>query len=330
MSGSEFSIIQSYFSVPAQSLLAKQPHADIVLGIGDDCAIINPPHNQQLVISIDTLSSGVHFPEQSPPRSIAHKALAVNLSDLAAMGAEPAWFTLALSLPEPDNSWLEQFSYALFKLAQEHNISLVGGDTSRARLSITIQIAGYVPPGKALQRSTAQVGDIIAVTGALGAASIGLDIALGHNQMAYQCLSQRQQETALLALNYPSPKIKEGLLLRDYAHSALDLSDGLCSDLGHIISASGVGAELYLEQLPLAESLQCLTPPQAWERALSGGDDYQLCFTLNPEKWQQLKTIKPGFKAIGVITDRCDLRLLTPEGHLFQPRTGGYNHFEQE
>ncbi len=337
MPGSEFNIIQRFFTEPARLLSDRQGHSDIVLGIGDDCAIISPPvigppvappDNQQLVVSIDTLISGVHFPEQTSPQAIAHKALAVNLSDLAAMGAEPCWFTLALTLPEADESWLASFSSALFKLAEEYNIALIGGDTTRGKLAITIQVAGYVPQGKALLRSGAQVGDIIAVSGELGAASIGLDIVLEKNQKTYHCLSEKQQQAALFALNYPSPKIKEGLLLRNYAHAALDLSDGLLSDLGHILKASAVGADVFLEQLPLAESLQCLAPEQAWERALSGGDDYQLCFTLDSDKWQQLKNIEPHFTAIGVITDTHKLRLLNRSGELFLPRNGGYNHFE--
>ncbi len=328
MPGSEFNIIQTFFTDPARAISDRQGHSDIVLGIGDDCAIINSPDNQQLVVSIDTLISGVHFPEQTSPEAIAHKALAVNLSDLAAMGAEPAWFTLALTLPKADESWLTSFSSALFKLAEEFNISLIGGDTTRGKLAITIQVAGYVPQGRALLRSGARAGDIIALTGSLGAASIGLDIVLGKNHNTYQCLSDKQQQEALLALNYPSPKIKEGLLLRDYAHAVLDLSDGLLSDLGHILKAGVVGADVFLEQLPLAESLQCLEPELAWERALTGGDDYQLCFSLDPEKWQQLKNIAPQFTAIGVITDTNELRLLNRSGELFHPRNGGYNHFE--
>ncbi len=328
MPGSEFNIIQTFFTDLARSLSDWQGNSDIVLGIGDDCAIITPPDSQQLVVSIDTLISGVHFPEQTSPEAVAHKALAVNLSDLAAMGAEPAWFTLALTLPKADESWLTSFSSVLFKLAEEFNISLIGGDTTRGKLAITIQVAGYVPQGRALLRSGARAGDIIALTGPLGAASIGLDIVLGKNHNTYQCLSDKQQQAALLALNYPSPKIKEGLLLRDYAHAVLDLSDGLLSDLGHILKAGAVGANVFLEQLPLAESLQCLELELAWERALTGGDDYQLCFTLDPEKWQQLKNIAPQFTAIGVITDTHELRLLNSSGELFQPRNGGYNHFE--
>lgn len=328
MSGSEFSLIQAYFSAPAQSQLSEQNHADIALGIGDDGAIINPQDNHQLIISIDTLISGVHFPEQTSPQAIAHKALAVNLSDLAAMGAKPSWFTLALTMPEADNSWLEDFSQALFCLAKEYELALVGGDTTRGPLSVTIQIAGYVPHDKALKRSTAQVGDIIAVTGALGGAAMGLDIALQKNQAHYHCLSAQQRDKALLALNYPSPKIKEGLLLRDYAHSMLDLSDGLLSDLGHILKASAVGADIYLEQLPLADVLHCLEPEAAWKKALTGGDDYQLCFTLSPERWLQLKKDTDSFHEIGVITPSGSLRLLTASGELFETRNGGYNHFE--
>ncbi len=328
MSGSEFGLIQSYFSIPGQSLLAQQDHPDIIQGIGDDCAILAPPADQHLAVSIDTLISGVHFPEQTSPQAVAHKALAVNLSDLAAMGAEPAWFTLALTLPDNNRNWLELFSQSLFKLAAEYQIPLIGGDTTSGDLAVTIQIAGYVPPDSALKRSGAQAGDIIVLTGALGAAAIGLDIVLEQNRAHYQCLSETRKKAARLALNYPCPRIKEGRIIRQYGHSALDISDGLLADLGHILTASEVGAEVFLEQLPLSETLACLKLEQKWEKALTGGDDYELCFTLSRDKWQVLKHFHPRFTAIGHITESRKLRCLTADGEIFELQNRGYNHFD--
>ncbi len=332
MSRSEFQLIQSYFSEPNS---VSRP--DVILGIGDDCAIVSPQDHAHLAFSIDTLISGVHFPHDTPPEAIAYKALAVNLSDLAAMGAEPAWFTLGLSLPEEQNEqlredWLSQFSKSLFSLAQEHNIQLIGGDTTKGPLSITIQVTGYLNPDAVMKRSGAKVNDIIAVSGTLGAAAIGLDIALKQNTETYACLTQQSKQEALTALNYPQARVDYGLSLKGVAHSALDLSDGLLSDLGHILKASHVGAELYLEQLPLANVLSCMDKKAAWEKALTGGDDYELCFTIAEQDWQELKKQYPQFVSVGRITEEKDLRLLEPcslEGSRqdYKINTRGYDHF---
>lgn len=327
MAGSEFQLIQSFFSQPQVETPSCEIQDDLVLGIGDDCAIVAPQTNKHMAFSIDTLIAGVHFPVNTSADAIAHKALAVNLSDLAAMGAEPSWFTLSLCLPDFDEKWLKCFSQSLFSLASEHNVQLIGGDTTRGSLSITIQVCGYLEPGQALKRSGAQVGDMIAVTGALGAAAIGLDIALEKNNHLYSCLSEKEKQQALQALNYPTARIKEGLSLLGLAHSALDLSDGLLSDLGHILKASHVGAELELEKLPLARSLACLEKNSAWEKALTGGDDYELCFTLPQKHWSQVKEKLPQCEAIGVITEQKGLRLLTAERQLFKIQSGGYDHF---
>ncbi len=328
MPGSEFQLIQSYFADPEQ---VTRP--DLILGIGDDCAIVAPREQSNLAISIDTLIGGVHFPHNTTPDAIAYKALAVNLSDLAAMGAEPAWFTLSLTLPEvlynnrSRDEWVGQFSQSLFSLASEHNIQLIGGDTTRGPLAITIQISGYVSKENAMKRSGAKPGDLIIVTGALGAAAIGLDIALEQNEEHYACLSEQHKQEALRALNYPQAKIKEGLSLQSIVHSALDLSDGLVSDLGHILTASDVGAKLFLEQLPLSDTLACLNKRMAWETALTGGDDYELCFTLAEENWLSVKREHPEFTAIGVITAQKGLRLLDADGEELKIHTRGYDHF---
>ncbi len=328
MPGSEFQLIQSYFSDPEQV-----SRSDLILGIGDDCAIVAPRKQSNLAFSIDTLISGVHFPHNTSADAIAYKALAVNLSDLAAMGAEPAWFTLSLTLPEvmPGNKardeWLEEFSTALFALASEHNIQLIGGDTTCGPLSITIQISGYVNKDGGMKRAGAKPGDRIVVTGPLGAAAIGLDIALGQNKEHTGCLSEADKQLALRALNYPQAKIKEGISLQGIAHSALDLSDGLISDLRHILIASDVGAEIFLEQLPLSGVLACVDKKTAWEKALTGGDDYELCFTLAEEDWPKVRQQYPEFIAIGMITAEKDLRLLEADGQEFKMQKRGFDHF---
>ena len=332
MPRSEFQLIQSYFSDPEQ---VSRP--DLILGIGDDCAIVAPREQANLAFSIDTLISGVHFPHDTPPDAVAYKALAVNLSDLAAMGAEPAWFTLSLTLPEvnhnmPREAWLEKFSQALFSLAREHNIQLIGGDTTRGPLSITIQVSGYLSKHSGMKRAGAKVNDLIVVSGALGAAAMGLDIALQQNEAQYACLSEQEKQQALDALNYPKARVEEGLSLQNIAHSAVDLSDGLISDLGHILKASDVGAELALEKLPLAASLACLDKQSAWEKALSGGDDYELCFTLAEEDWPEVNKKHPKFVVIGIITAQKGLRLLAADGQgsvrqEYKIHTRGYDHF---
>ncbi len=322
MSASEFQLIQSWFSEPMQS-----KREDVILGIGDDCAIVSPKQNLHLAFSIDTLVGGVHFPAHTSAAAIAHKALAVNLSDLAAMGATPAWFTLSLTLPEADEVWLEAFSGSLFSLASQFGISLIGGDTCRGPLSVTIQVCGYLPESGGLRRSTAKVGDIIAVTGKLGAAAIGLDISLHQHSEYFACLQEREKLVALNALEYPLPKIREGQQLLKTAHAALDISDGLYSDLGHILLASQVGAEIELDSLPLADSLKCLPQQLALEKALTGGDDYELCFTMSPKDWQKTAASFPEFTAIGMVSKKLGLRLKKNNGQLFTIKAKGYDHF---
>ena len=327
MSLSEFQLIQSYFSDPEQ---VSRP--DILLGIGDDCAVVAPRVQSDLAFSIDTLISGVHFPHNTPPDAIAYKALAVNLSDLAAMGAEPAWFTLSLTLPETSHeisreNWLEIFSQSLFKLAKKHHIQLIGGDTTKGPLSITIQICGYLDKQARMERSGAKANDLIVLTGSLGAAAIGLDIALEQNEANFSCLSHDDRQQALNALNYPTARIDEGLSIRNIAHSALDISDGLLSDLGHILTASDVGAEVFLDKLPLAASLACLDKTAAWEKALAGGDDYELCFTLAEDDWPVIREEYPNFIVIGTITAQKGLRLLESDGQEYKIRIKGYDHF---
>lgn len=322
MSASEFQLIQSWFSGAFQA-----PREDVILGIGDDCAIVSPTQNTHLAFSVDTLVSGIHFPLHTSASAVAHKALAVNLSDLAAMGATPAWFTLSLTLPEADEVWLEAFSRALFSLASQFDISLIGGDTSRGPLSVTIQVCGYLPESGGMRRSAARDGDIIALTGKLGEASIGLDIVLQQHSEYYSCLQEEEKQNAIKALEYPMPRIREGRALEKTAHAALDISDGLYSDLGHILEASLLGADIELDAVPLAESLKCLPQQLAWQKALTGGDDYELCFTMAPHDWHIISQQYPEFTAIGVVGKKMGLRLKKNNGQLFTMDTKGYDHF---
>ncbi|MBP8924312.1 MAG: thiamine-phosphate kinase [Pseudomonadales bacterium] len=267
MALTEFGLITRYFEAPR---FAVAPDCGVVLGIGDDAAILRPPPGQDLVVSIDTLVAGVHFPPAMAPEHIGHRALAVNLSDLAAMGAQPLWFTLALTLPEADADWLEGFSRGLAALAQRSGIALVGGDTTRGPLSITIQVHGCVAPGTALRRDGAQPGDDVHVSGVPGSAALGLQRVLaGHGP---------EDEQARIFL-YPEPRIALGLRLRGIASAAIDVSDGLLADAGHIAARSRVRIVLASERLPLCAGCEA---PVALQLCLAGGDDYELCFTASP------------------------------------------------
>ena len=271
---SEFDIIRQYF-------ILENTRADVVLGIGDDAAILNVPENHELIQSVDTLVAGVHFPIETSAEDIAYKALAVNLSDMAAMGAEPAWFTLAITLPNDDEAWLKKFSESLSSIAKKYNVQLVGGDTTHGPLCISITINGFVEKGEALTRSNAQVGDKIYVSGNIGDAALALAAWQG------QCLLTVDSATYLnTRLNRPTPQVELGLLLREYASSCIDISDGLLADLSHITLASNVGAKINFEDIPLSKELHSnLTDEELIiSLALSGGDDYELCFTLTKEK----------------------------------------------
>ena len=247
----EFSLIKQFFN---QQVLTS----DIVLSVGDDCAIVAPIPAQQLFFSTDTLISEVHFPSNTCAADIATKALAVNLSDLAAMGAKPAWFTLVLALPQwVDENWLQEFSSSLYALANQYQISLIGGDTCRSeQLAITIQVHGYGNKENALLRSKAYENDLIVVTGVLGAAALGLQLIQG--KIANSSFSEQQQKEAIQALNCPQPRIEFGQIIKQYSFCAIDISDGLLADLGHIMQQSGCGASLNLEQIPIADCLSHL------------------------------------------------------------------------
>jgi thiamine-monophosphate kinase len=325
MSSSEFDIIRRYFTDQ------QSKRADVSLGIGDDAALLQPASGQSLVVSVDTLVSGVHFPVDTPPGAIGHKALAVNLSDMAAMGGEPAWFTLAITLPDDDESWLTQFSHGLFDLAREHNIQLVGGDTTRSPqngpLSITIQIMGFVPDGLALTRSGAVAGDAIYVTGSLGDAGAGLYVKQGLFKP-----SASVANLLVSKLEKPRPQIAVGLALRGLANAAIDISDGLNADLGHIITASNVGADISIDNLPLSDAYRSLKLIDSWHFAASAGDDYELCFTVNEsnenEMLQELGTLGCTCTKIGTISAQPGLRWFDNSGGEQLLSMMGYDHFK--
>lgn len=314
----EFEIISKYFKARA---LARK---DVALGIGDDAALIQVPSNQLLVVSIDTLVEGVHFSVGSHPADIGYKSLAVNLSDLAAMGADPAWMTLALTLPNADAEWLDQFACGLFELANEFNVQLVGGDVTRGPLTITIEAHGLVPPDQAIKRSGAKPGDKIYVSGTLGDAALGLRVVRGECE-----LPDYAKEKVLQALHRPSPQIKLGILLRGLGTSAIDVSDGLLADLGHILEASKVGAEIIANEIPLSDVLRkFVTIDDALQLALTSGDDYQLCFTVSPDNENYLLTTLRkehiATRYIGVVTEELGLKM--PDCHIDFSKSG-YTHF---
>lgn len=320
MADSEFSLIEQYFS----QLTAER--ADVTLGIGDDCALLQCPQGKELAVSIDTLVEGVHFFADVEPQALGYKALAVNLSDLAAMGAEPAWFTLALTLPEYNSIWLQGFSSGLAKAAKASGIQLVGGDTTRGPLTISIQVHGLVDAGQALRRDGANPGDRIYVTGTLGDAGA----ALKHRLEAWSpgVLSDSDWTSLQQRLEYPTPRSALSQIICRYASAAIDISDGLLADLSHILKRSGVGASLRTNTLPLSASLKKLPETDATELALSSGDDYELCFTVSPDRVYELEQQCANITCIGEITAQSGLRLIDASG---QERTAnirkGYDHF---
>lgn len=296
---------------------------DVLLGIGDDAAVLRPPLGHELVITTDTLNTGVHFPPDSAPADIGWKALAVNLSDLAAMGAQPLWCTLSLVSPQADAAWLDAFLDGFFELGGQHGVMLVGGDTTRGPLSIGITAMGSVPQGTALRRDGARPGDDIWVTGTLGDAAMALQ----------QWQSGSGRDAALRQrMDRPQPRVAFGLALRGVATACIDVSDGLLQDLGHVARASGVGAELRLDALPASAQLrQWATAAQRHGLQCSGGDDYELCFTAPLARRDAIAAMAmEGVQAtrIGTVTAASDIRMLQSDGSLWQPERAGYRHFD--
>ncbi|MCG5524462.1 thiamine-phosphate kinase [Ectothiorhodospira haloalkaliphila] len=311
----EFNLIQRHFTPVKTS-------PDTLLGVGDDAAIIQPPAHQHLAVCVDTLVAGVHFPKDTHPRDIGHKALAVNLSDLAAMAATPRWATLALTLPEHDDTWLEAFAEGFYALARQHHVDLIGGDTTRGPLTITVQVMGHVPPDQALRRDGARPGDHILVTGTLGDAALALA----------QWDHPNPDPTLRARLTRPTPRIAAAHILRGRAHAGIDISDGLVQDLGHVLKASGLGATLQAGALPLSEAFRhAMGDGTNWQYPLAGGDDYELLFTLGEADVEPIREQLAGqgcpATVIGRIEAEPGLRVLGPDGASLTLEQGGYSHF---
>lgn len=317
---SEFALIKQYFSTIGGS-------EGVALGVGDDGALLELEADQQLVVSVDTLVAGVHFPIDAAPQDIARRALRVNLSDLAAMGAEARWFTLALTLPQADDSWLQDFSRAMSADAEYFGCTLVGGDTTSGPLCISIQMMGVVPRGQALVRGGAQAGDAAYVTGTLGEGAAALQV------FSQDCpYSESRREELLKRFYQPQPRLAVGQKLRGVASAAIDISDGLLADLGHIAECSGLGAEVQLPLLPAAPWLAEVSNPdqlQAW--ILSGGDDYELCFTVPRDKQALIDgMISRGemvATCIGRMTPDPGIRCIDASGQVRSFAHMGYQHF---
>ncbi len=314
---SEFDLIAKYFTRPAQRA---------TLGVGDDCALLTPTPGMQTAISCDMLVSGTHFFPDADPKLLGHKSLAVNLSDLAAMGAKPVAFTLALSLPKVDEPWLAAFAEGLLALADLHGCELIGGDTTRGPLNICVTVFGEVPTGKALRRAAAKVGDDIWVSGSLGDARLGLAGLRNELELGADTLS-----AALMRLHQPMPRVALGTELRGVAHAAIDISDGLIGDLGHILACSGVGASLNVDGLPLGPML-AHQPLEIQRRfALAGGDDYELCFTAPTS--MRSAVLNAGNETgksvtrVGIIEAAIGLRLKDALGNPVELNTSSFDHF---
>jgi thiamine-monophosphate kinase len=309
-----------------------QAREDVRLGIGDDAALLAVPAGQELAVAIDTLVEGVHFPFDTAPADIGWKALAVNLSDLAAMGATPAWALLALTLPElpagAQAARIDGLADGFAQLAQAYGVALVGGDTTRGPFTLSVAAHGFVPPGQALRRDGARVGDLVFVTGTLG------DAAAGLQRLAPSADPDEEKRRAFLRarLHRPQPRVTAGLSLRGRASACIDVSDGLLADLDHLCAASAVGAEIEAAWLPLSSALlgSC-DESAARDHALAGGDDYELCFTVSPalagEVQADLARLGCGATRIGRIVDAPGVRVRDPGGEWMTPARRGWDHF---
>ena len=313
---SEFDLIRRHFT-------RATPNA--LLGVGDDAALLQVSAGNVLAVSSDMLVCGTHFFADADPCLLGHKTLAVNLSDLAAMGATPRWATLALSLPGADEAWLERFSAGFFALAQRHQLDLVGGDTTCGPLNLCVTIMGEVPASLALRRDGAKVGDEVWVSGNLGDAAL----ALAHLQGRVH-LSGSEFDAVAKALHQPQPRVALGLALRGIANSAIDVSDGLLADLGHILAASGVGVELELAAMPVSAVMRS-QPALAQRCVLAGGDDYELCFTAAAHHHDELLRIAHELNlpltCIGKAVAGKDCIVHDASGSSIQLESGGYDHF---
>lgn len=325
---SEFDIIAEYFE---RAGLASPPgNPAVPLGIGDDCALLDTPAGKQLAVTLDMLVEGVHFPRGAAPFLVAHKALAANLSDLAAMGAQPCAFTLGLCLPETDAEWLRGFSEGLLALAARCACPLIGGDITRGPLCIAIQAHGFLPRGAALRRDGAQTGDLVLVTGTLGDAGLGLRLALGGDDGL--ALGDEERLVLERAYHLPEPRLAFGRALLGLASAAIDVSDGLMADLGHIARRSGRKIRLRAAHLPLSPSLEKTLGREAATRlALGAGDDYELAFCLPPNRLgalrERARDLDLPFTCVGEVLEGEGIECVDAAGGALAPPRQGYRHF---
>ncbi|MCU0758602.1 MAG: thiamine-phosphate kinase [Steroidobacteraceae bacterium] len=325
MALSEFELIGRFFGAPAAAG-AGAARPDVLLGIGDDGAILRPPVGHDLVAVTDTIIEGVHFPVGCPAASIGHRALAVNLSDVAAMGAVPAWALLSLTLPQADEAWLQAFASGFGRLAREHQVALAGGDTTGGALAVTVQVLGFVPAGGGLRRAGGAPGDWVFVSGTPGDAAAGLALEMGASGPGG--LDEAWLRDRFL---FPTPRVGLGRLLNGLASACIDVSDGLLGDLGKLAAASGCGAEVDLTRLPLSPALiRLLGAEKALERALAGGDDYELCFTVPDRRLveaQELLAAQPApTRCIGRLASGSDVKLQRA-GSVMDFAHAGFDHF---
>ena len=316
----EFALIDRYFRA------CGARRADVVVGVGDDAALLTVPAGAELVAATDTLVEGVHFPQGSPAASIGHRALAVNLSDLAAMGARPAWALLALTLPQAHEPWLAEFAAGFDALARAHEVQLVGGDTTRGPLCITVQLMGFAPCGTALQRSGGRPGDALFVSGTPGDAAAGLALVQGRLRAPAD-----SQHYLRARFEMPSPRVALGERLREFASACIDVSDGLLADAAKLAHASGTGVEIQYAALPVSAALvQAAGAERAREFALTGGDDYELCFSVAEKNLaaftQQLPPQRWEYQRIGALRAAPGAAVLR-DGSVMQFSHSGYQHF---
>ena len=320
----EFDLIRRYFE---RSAAAQDEQHGVLLGIGDDAALLRIPQGSDLVAAVDTLVAGRHFPPATDAHSIGHRAMAVNLSDMAAMGATPAWATLSLTMPGADAAWLQRFSAGLLDLAREHGVVLVGGDTTRGPLTVSVQILGIVPTGAALRRSGAQAGDLLAVSGTLGDSGAGLAF--------YTAVPPEVDRSTIDALirrfDYPTPRVQLGLAARHLASAAMDISDGLVGDLPKLAAASGLHAHVRVESLPLSAALRAAVSYScALEWALGAGDDYELLLAVAPAQYGKLEAaarrLNLSLSIIGELSTGSGVSW-SLHGADYTPAVSGYDHF---
>jgi len=319
---SEFQLINRYFK------RATRADGPVKLGVGDDCALLQPPSGELLAVSTDMLIEGRHFFTGANPYDLGYKALAVNLSDLAAMGAQPMSFTLALALPASDPHWLQAFSEGLFHLADAQSIELIGGDTTRGSLAISITVLGSVPSTQALKRSGAQAGDELWISGTLGDARLALEVLQNKRTLVPDLFAKASER-----LHRPEPRVALGLALLGIASAAIDVSDGLLGDLGHLLNQSSLSATLFANDLPFGEALVSQTIDTRYSLALNGGDDYELCFSAAADQHQAVidagRRSQTAVTRIGRLSKGSGIHVQDYQGNLISAANHSFDHFTE-